>query len=321
MGGGGIEVPAPTQEEKDLQREQIEILRQQRDIIESQSQQQNLLAPFLYQGLGLTPTIDPETGDITSFEQSEDFLKRQDIQSQLLERSRAALAGELPADPGLLRSIEEGETDLRERLFRQLGTDYETSSPGIEALSEFEKRKQEILDAARRGDLTLAESLGQARDVSNIGAPQAIFSQSTPIAQLFGQSAAGFQNPLTNMFNQRQLALQADIAAAQFDPLAQALGGAGQLAGQLGSAAIFASSEELKEDIEPIEDDSTLEKFGQIFAKKWRYKGDSAKHVGPMAESFKEVFEHGDGRSINVIDAIGELFAGVGALARKVQES
>lgn len=229
MGGGGIKVPAPTQQELDLQQEQIEILRQQRDIIEQQAAQQNLIAPFLFEGLGLQPLF--EDGEITGFERLPEFETRQEIQNQLLERSRAALAGELPADPGLLRNLEEGESQLRERLFKQLGADFETSTPGIEALSDFEKRRQEILDAARRGDITLAESLGQARDVANIGAPSAILSQSTPIAQLFGQSAAGFQNPLTQMFNQRNLQLQAQLANAQNDPFSALFGGLGQLAG------------------------------------------------------------------------------------------
>lgn len=85
--------------------------------------------------------------------------ERQAVEKQLLERSLAALRGELPVDPGLLKDLDDQESELRDQLRRQLGSGFETSSPGIEALSEFESRKNEILERVRRGDIEAADRL------------------------------------------------------------------------------------------------------------------------------------------------------------------
>ena len=47
-GGGGVSVPGPSAEERALQREQTELLREQRDILSRQVREQQLLAPFLF---------------------------------------------------------------------------------------------------------------------------------------------------------------------------------------------------------------------------------------------------------------------------------
>ena len=66
-----VNVPEPTPEERALQTEQVEILRQQRDIIKQQARQQELLAPLLFEQSGIRPiyseaeTIrNPEIRDI-----------------------------------------------------------------------------------------------------------------------------------------------------------------------------------------------------------------------------------------------------------------
>lgn len=50
-----VNVPEPTPEERALQTEQVEILRQQRDIIKQQARQQELLAPLLFEQSGIRP--------------------------------------------------------------------------------------------------------------------------------------------------------------------------------------------------------------------------------------------------------------------------
>lgn len=54
-----------------------------------------------------------------------------------------ALRGEEPLDPTLLRAQQEDEEKTREQLRRQLGADFESSTPGIRALQEMNKRHAE----------------------------------------------------------------------------------------------------------------------------------------------------------------------------------
>ena len=87
----------------------------------------------------------------------------QEIELEFLRRSQAALAGELPVDPALERALEEGRGTLEESLRRQLGPGFATSTPGIEALANFDQRAEELRSGARRAELTVSEQLGQAR--------------------------------------------------------------------------------------------------------------------------------------------------------------
>lgn len=157
--------PGPTAEETALQQEQIELIRSQRAELDRMRREQEQLAPLFYESAGIEPVRD-EAGTITSFKRKDDPFRamEEEILGLQLKRSKAALAGELPVDPALLRGLEEEETELRGFLRDRFGPDFETASPAIEALAEHRKRKNEVLDAARRGDLTLAEGLSMARE-------------------------------------------------------------------------------------------------------------------------------------------------------------
>lgn len=190
---------------------------------------------------GLKPT-GFKKGDITGFKQIVDPLakKRSAIEKSLLDRQLAALRGELPVDPALHRSLEESGVNLQDMLRSQLGPGFSTSTPGIQALAEFEKRKLETLDAARRGDINLGETLGQSRQAGNQSLIDAFFGRAggavsgpQSLAASFGQAAG---NPLAFLQQQRQMQLQAMLANQQSQGAAGQ--GFGQLIGQLGSAAI-----------------------------------------------------------------------------------
>ena len=47
MGGRSVDFPEPTAEERELQQEQISILRSQQQLVAEQSRVQDLVAPFL----------------------------------------------------------------------------------------------------------------------------------------------------------------------------------------------------------------------------------------------------------------------------------
>jgi hypothetical protein len=122
----------------------------------------------------------------------------------------------------------------------------------------FERRESDILEAARRGDLTLAEQLGQAREASVLQRPFAEIAGTTAATNRFANPfAAGsqllqsFQGPLSNYAAQRQAELQARMGTAQSRSASSA--GLGQLAGSLALAGAYAYSDRrLKRNIERV---------------------------------------------------------------------
>jgi hypothetical protein len=242
MGGDAPDPPQPSAEERALQQEQTEILRQQRDIIQSQVKQQELLAPFMYKQMGLTPKMDA-SGKIIGFEEIEDGTSdlRKEIEMGFLQRTQKALKGELPVDPALERELSEGEQTLRDHLFRNLGSGYETSSAGIEALGDFQERATTLREGARRGDLTLAEQLGLAREEGNqmrvlrtLQGQQSISDILGSGASRLSQVAAGYNMPLQNLFQQRQMGYQGALQASQAQ--GQTMAGLGMGVGSLAMA-------------------------------------------------------------------------------------
>jgi hypothetical protein len=218
-----------------------------------QQRLQSLLQPFQFEEMGLKPTMDA-SGNITGFEKIADPLSEQgkEIQRLQQERSLAALKGELPVDPALTRDLAEREALTRESLRRQLGAGYGTTTPGSEALGEFEESRGMMLDAARRGDMTLAESLSlnrgrinemqQQTNLANMqGVGPKAFSQASTLASAFGggsgaggamglagiaglggQQSGGFgsamqnyQQLLGNFQQQRGQQFQGDVSKAQ----------------------------------------------------------------------------------------------------------
>ncbi len=123
---------------------------------------EDLLQPELLRQAGYELQLDA-SGNPIGVALTQDLLRQREIERGMNERTLAALRGELPVDPALLRDLEREEGTLRESLLKQLGTGYETSSAGIETLGQFAQRRQSILEGARRGDLSLAEQLSLAR--------------------------------------------------------------------------------------------------------------------------------------------------------------
>lgn len=288
MGGGGttVRAPQPSPEERALQRQQTELLKQQTTILQANLEQQNLLSPFLYKSVGLEP-IYGDNGKITGYRElpatpeeaaqkqlTQQFLERSlaslqreeaaapqnaEIEGLLRQRSLAALKGELPVDPTVINQLNDTEQNLRAQLFKQLGPGYETSTPGIQALAEFQKRKAEVIAGANRADLTLGEQLGMARQGANeqsatdyLNSQQLssnlrqsrlgnIFNISQAPAQIglqgYGQIAQGYNAPIQWYSNQRQQQMNAQIANAQSD--SSGMGAFGSLLGTGITAAAY----------------------------------------------------------------------------------
>ena len=80
------------------------------------------------------------------------------------------------------------------------------------------------------------------------------------------------------------------------------------------------SHSSLKEKIEPANDADILRALGSLPVKYWNYIGESTRHIGTMAETFKEATGLGDGMTIDFIDAFGVLLAAVRGLASQVDD-
>lgn len=177
---------------------QSDALATQTALLKNQLGLQNLLAPVLYQQLGLTPTKD-QNGQITGFTQSQDAAKTtqllQQTQQATLSRELDAIQGKLPIDPQLKQELDRQEAQLHSSLQQSLGPDYATSTPGQQALQDFQQRRANIVESAAQGQITSAAQLASAATGSAVANNNSIDSQ---IATALGISQA----PLTgiNMF-------------------------------------------------------------------------------------------------------------------------
>ena len=223
MMDGGTDAPEISPEERALMSSQSELVNLQRDIITRQVKQQELLAPLLLEEAGLKAVRD-ESGEIVSYQKIDDPNKalKETIERGQLERSAAALRGDLPVDPATERELGNRENILNETLRRQLGKDFATSGPGIEALARFNEEASTIRGGARRGDLSLAEQLSLARGASNSSSIDQLIARVGGVQGLdlgaSGAAAQGVQTagiPLSQMFQNRQLESQVNIANAQ----------------------------------------------------------------------------------------------------------
>lgn len=152
-----------------------------------------------------------------------------EIAKLLRDRELAALKGELPIDPTLTRELGTSEATLRSSLQKQLGPGYETSTPGIEALANFMARKNELIYGANRGEITLGEQLGGARDAAAFGRGSTALTQAelsdrlraSNLGQIFNYGVPGrgidyaslasaYQGPLSGLQQQRMLQNQLD---------------------------------------------------------------------------------------------------------------
>jgi len=83
----------------------------------------------------------------------------------------------------------------------------------------------------------------------------------------------------------------------------------GKIAAAGGTAAMAFSSRKLKENIKEIKPGSVSSKFKKLPIYQWSYKGDKTRHIGPMAEEFRDAFGVGDGTTLQLVDVMGSLIA------------
>jgi len=181
-------------------------------------------------------------GGITGFDKAplgEADVLRDEIEVDLLEREKLALAGELPVGQGLLKDLEDRRQTLEAGLLKQLGSGFETSSPGIEALSEFDTGSSALKEAVAKGDIGNFAALQLAQSGFNQGAGNLNLAQlqgginanAGTINQGFGLSQALIGGQQPDQFT-RQLGFNVDQVNAQRG------GGFGSVFGALAGAAV-----------------------------------------------------------------------------------
>lgn len=305
-GYGGYGGGEPSEAEQELIEAQKKLLELQTGILSEQKELLKTFMPFIAEQSGYTIKYD-NAGKIIGLEESQDpdAVKRRELESGLLEQSLKALRGELPVSPSLERALSRQEEQLRERLSSQFGTGYETSSPGIESLQEFQTSSEGLREDVRRGMLTQSEQLSQARGAEGIGrmgnVTNTALGAPLNIAQLFGGVAQGYataQQPYTqSRLLQQQIAGQQSIASMNNQASLQAAQ-QGSQAGLMNSLLpmLLFSDERYKTDIEGT--GLTLNdvlgglrgEMGDVPVETWRYKDDppGTKRMGPMAQDVEK---------------------------------
>lgn len=211
--GDAPQPPPPTAEEKKLQQLQIDATERQLKMAKDQEADNEALQPLLLQELGLTRTVDPATGKVT-FTKAPDALgdKRKEIEGMQLDRSLKALRGELPVTATLAKELELGERTLGEKLSRQLGPGWETTTAGIQAKAEYNRMATSLREAEQKDQLTTAEALSINRQNSRQSNTDAIMDTSSSgrigASSLMGGSAGSAGNALNYQMQRRNLALQ-----------------------------------------------------------------------------------------------------------------
>jgi hypothetical protein len=146
------------------------------------------------------------------------------IQQQIAQQIQDIQAGKADFDPFLTQQFNQQETLLREQLRRNLGPDYESSTPGIEALARFNQNKTTTLGSAQFQRLN--ELVGmQQQGMGAIGGQGLNFGQ-------FGQGVQGQQFGQGATLGQMYGAQAQDLYNQAIGLRQAQLGGAGQMLNQ-----------------------------------------------------------------------------------------
>ena len=155
-GGSDVEVAGPTATELAIQELQLKSLQEQ-------AAENAQLKPLLYASMGLTTDASGNIRKMTDDEYQNSLTDTQKLayKAEKLQQERVinALEGKLPVSTALENDISDREKVLRETLAQKLGSNYETSTPGIQALAEFNKKADELREQSRLGEITSGTGL------------------------------------------------------------------------------------------------------------------------------------------------------------------
>jgi len=157
----------------------------------------------------------------------------------------------------------------------------------------------------------------------NAGAPNAMANQNAA-QQLTGYNTAVGANSASGNLYLGQFGAMMSGYNAQQQADAAKWGGIGSLVGSgisgIGAYAAL-SSKKLKHNMEKVDSEIVLKGLKKLPVEKWDYKpgvADEKTHIGAYAEDFKDTFGVGDGKTINLVDAIGVNMLALQGLSKQV---
>lgn len=230
--------------------------------------------------------------------------------AQRVDQSRAAAA----------RGIATGQA-MQERNMASMGVN--PKSGAAAALSASTGLQSGLALAGAENTATRdvrAEADARQAAVINMGHGLAVTpTQGMSMSQ--GAMSSGFQGAQAGLQGQGQLLqqnYQNQLSAAQMvnQQSSDLWGGIGGIVG-----LAFGSDENTKTKIK-APGRSLLDAVDNMPVKDWTYKegaGDGGRHIGTMSQDFKAQTGMGDGKTINVIDAIGTVMGAVQELSAKVK--
>lgn len=168
--------------------------------------------------------------------------------------------------------------------------------------------------AALQGGQSAAGIMGQQTQSGLMAGQQAGGLMGAGAGQI-GSAGGLLQSNLNSMINQQMAANQQSAAGSAG---LGSLVGTGMMAG-----AMAFSSEKLKEDIHPADDDQALGELEQVAVKDWKYKNgieDGGEHTGPIAEDMQAAM--GDevapgGVGLDLVSVSGKHHSAIRALSKR----
>lgn len=254
----------------------------------------------------------------------------------MMELDRARSLGGAGGAPNYIAALSRAQRELPEQLAgattnvnaqladairqgRQFGLQGITGTGAtMGGLSSQEAGRQLQANLANQSADLQAQGLGLQGRLGALGGMTSLYGTTPAMAATFGNQALNAWQQQAGMEANRQNyglgLMDTQLRAAQGQEQQKgtpwwktALGVAGTVAPY---AAMAFSSRELKEDIKPVRSTSRFAKhLKDLPLYTWRYKGDSTKHFGPIAEEFKKKFGIGDGKTIHLADVMGVTLA------------
>ena len=237
-GSTTVNYPGPSPQETELLELQIEQLKDMNADVDA-------LRPYLLQSMGLKDVngkfikmSDEEYYDSLSELDQGGY----DLAMAATERSLKAYAGELEISPALEKSLENRRTELVENLSRNLGSGWQGTTAGIQAMAQFDESAELIREEARSGIISGAggmtlSSLGYMSGATQLDSSYANFPaiQTGGLFSGAGQMVGYYQG-------ERQGQFQANVTNAQMKAQRSAglMSGLGSLAGAgLGAYGLY----------------------------------------------------------------------------------
>ena len=150
-GGGGASYPQPSPQE-------LEILDLQLKYLKDMGEDTEKLRPYLLASMGLKEDAEGNFTKMTDEEYYESLgeldQKGYDVAMAAAERSLKAYAGELEISPALEKSLGQRKTELEENLSRSLGSGWQGTTAGIQAMAQFDETSSLIREEVRSGIIT-----------------------------------------------------------------------------------------------------------------------------------------------------------------------